>query len=83
MERRLSMAQWLIVRDGKGREAVTVFYDNLVTGMRYKLGNLSSDVPDPMIFDWIFKFGGPAYGDRIRGSDGSVFYFKRPEGARA
>lgn len=77
------MARWLIVREGKGNEAVAVFYDNLVTGMRYPLGKLSSDVPDTMVLEWIFKHGGPAYGDRIVLSDGVNLVYKRPEGARA
>jgi hypothetical protein len=73
----------LIVREARGNEGTAVFYDNLVTGMRYPLGRLSSDVPDQMIVDWIFKFGGPAYGDRIRLSDGSQFFYKKSEGACA
>jgi hypothetical protein len=77
------MARWSIVRSGRGNEAVSVFYDNLVTGMRYPLGKLSSDVNDQMILDWIFNHGDPAYGDEIRLSDGSRIFFKKSEGACA
>jgi hypothetical protein len=73
------MARWVIVRSEKGGpEAVSLFYDNLLTGMRYPLGKLGSDVPDNMILDWIFKHGGPAYGDQIRLSDGTRFIFAAP-----
>jgi hypothetical protein len=60
-----------------------VFYDNLVTGLRYPLGRLSSDVPDHMIVEWIMNHGQPAYGDRIKLSDGRQFLYKKPEGACA
>jgi hypothetical protein len=77
------MASWIVFREGRGLDAVKVYYLNHITGVRYTLGSLSSDVPDTMILNWIFNHGGPAYGDRIQLSDGSLFHFKRPEGARA
>ncbi len=77
------MARWLILREGKGAEGTVVFYDNLVTGKRHTLGKLSSDVPDTMILEWIFKHGGPGYGDNICLSDGTQFVFQAREGACA
>lgn len=77
------MASWIVVREGKGREAVTVYYLNHVTNMRYVLGKLDSCVPDQMVLDWIFNHGDPAYGDRIQLSDGNAFHFRAPEGACA
>lgn len=77
------MARWLIHRTGRGNDSIVVYYDNLITGMRYPLGKLSSDIPDDMIVDWIFSHGDPAYGDRIQLSDGTMFVFRAPEGASA
>lgn len=65
------MARWLIQRTGRGNDGTAVFYDNLITKLRYPLGTLSSDVPDDMIVEWIFRHGKPADGDVIKLSDGS------------
>jgi hypothetical protein len=77
------MARWLIQRTARGNDGITVFYDNLVTKMRYELGKLSSDVPDSMIVDWIFAYGDPAYGDAIVLSDGTFLTFHAPEASAA
>jgi hypothetical protein len=78
------MARWLIQRTHRGNGGISVFYDNLVTGMRWPLGKLSSDVSDDMIVEWIFKHGGPAYGDRIQLSNGHHLTYHAPaEGAAA
>lgn len=78
------MARWIIEREaGRGNDKVFLFYHNLVTGMRYPLGSSSSDVPDQMIVDWIFKCGDPALGDQIRLSNGSVFVYQAQHRARA
>jgi hypothetical protein len=77
------MASWIIFRDGRGKDTITLYYINHVTGMRYTCGKESSDVPDQMLVDWIFRFGNPAYGDQIKLSDGTSFFYRAPEGARA
>ncbi len=64
-------ARWVIVREGHGRDAVTLRYDNLVSGNCYYCGSLSSDVDDLMIVTWICEFGRPAAGDEIQFSDGN------------
>ena len=71
------MASWIIVRGGLGLEATTVFYHNHVTDTRYPLGKLSEDVSDESIVEWVFSHGGPAYGDRIRLSDGSLYIYQQ------
>jgi hypothetical protein len=72
------MARWMILRHGRGNQQVEVVYENLITGLRYGLGKTSSDVTDDMIVEWIFTYGGPAYGDTIRLSDGSRLVYKAP-----
>ena len=64
-------ARWIIVREGRGTGAVTLRYDNLVSGKSHYCGSLSSDVDDLMIVTWICEFGRPAVGDEIQFSDGN------------
>lgn len=72
------MARWVVVREGRGLDGVRVFYDNLLTGVRYPLGTCPGDVDDDLVLDWILKHGKPAYGDRIVLSDGVSFYHQPP-----
>lgn len=69
------MATWMIIR-GSGPDGTEVFYINHITDMKYHLGSLSSDVPDNDIVAWVFAEAGPAYGDKIRLSDGSLLVYQ-------
>lgn len=72
------MARWVILRGEEGgRSRVFLFYDNLVTGKRFKCGDNHPSATDEMVVDWIFSYGQPAYGDQFLLSDGSVFVYQR------
>lgn len=78
------MATWVIERDeGRGNNKVRVIYHNHHTDQRHELGRLASDVPDPMIVDWIFNHGGIDQGDKIRLSDGYILHYLGRESAAA
>lgn len=66
------MARWLISRQGEGPDSVHVYYDNLISKMRFAMGALPPETPDQDVVDWIFNYGNPATGDRIQLSDGSI-----------
>ena len=70
------MARWRIVRDADG---VHLIYDNLVTGMHWPCGAVAGNVPDAMVVDWIFAHGVPAFGDRIRYSNGREFVYQQSQ----
>lgn len=70
------MAMWLILRDGEGREAVTLVYHNLIQDRKYNLGKCSSDWDDASVLQWIFDNAeNLTPGDFIRLSNGRVLHW--------
>lgn len=74
------MAQWLVVRR---LDRVLLFYDNLVTGLRYDLGARDLTTTDAEAVAWIFAHGGPQPGDRIRLPDGALLVYSSAPAAAA
>lgn len=69
------MARWLIVRDAN---RVDLFYENLLTGLRYHLGYRDASVTDDAVVAWIFEHGEPAPGERIHTTTGILVYNAAP-----
>lgn len=73
-----TLAKWVIQREPRrGNGALKLFYDNLVTGKRYLLGEQASDVPDEMVVEWVLLYGGPGEHDLIVLSDGNELLYTK------
>jgi hypothetical protein len=69
------MARWLIVRE---EDRVDLFYENLITGLRYHLGAREAEMTDDAVVKWIFENGAPVPGERIHTTAGILIYGTAP-----
>jgi hypothetical protein len=70
------MAMWIIIRDGKGRDAVRLVYHNLIQDRQYPLGSCSSDWDDDSVLQWIFDNAeNLTPGDFIKMSNGRMLHW--------